>query len=269
MLFGNPVGHSLSPFMHNLALNHFGIKARYFAIDLRENEWTRLASHLINEDAFWGANITIPYKQLMMNYVDEIDQTAAEVGAINTIVKQDYKLAGFNTDVHGFLSPLRQFEDELRGRGAIIFGTGGASRAVVEALSELQMKPIKLISRNPGRVTTFKNSGVDVASYDEWPAFLDDAGLIVNTTPLGMHPNVKQSPVRETEKQFLADKICYDIVYNPLKTRFLKMAEEVGARGIGGLEMLIQQGSRSFELWTGKPFPVEMIRAKLYEKFED
>jgi shikimate dehydrogenase len=268
LLFGNPVGHSLSPFMHNLALNHFSVKAQYLAIELRENEWARLASHL-NDDAFLGANITIPYKQLMMSYVDDIDHTASEIGAINTIVKQDYKLRGFNTDVHGFLSPLKQHENELRDKGAIVFGTGGASRAVVTALNELQMSPIKLVSRNPGKITDFENSGADVISYDEWAAFSENALLIVNATPLGMHPNVEQSAVRETEKQFLANKICYDIVYNPLKTRFLEMAEEAGAKAIGGLEMFIQQGSRSFELWTGKPFPVEMIRTKLYEKFKE
>ncbi|HET6527214.1 MAG TPA: shikimate dehydrogenase [Balneolaceae bacterium] len=268
LLIGNPVGHSLSPFMHNLALSDLGIKAQYFAINLQENEWTKLAAHF-NDDAFLGANITIPYKQLMMDYVDEIDQSAAEIGAINTVVKSDYRLKGFNTDIDGFLSPLREFQDELRGEGVIVFGSGGASRAIVAALNELQMKPVKLVSRSPARVNAFKNSGIDVISYDEWPAFSDDARLVVNATPLGMDPNVNQSPVRETEKQFLGDKICYDIVYNPLKTKFLKMAKEVGARPIGGLEMLIQQGSRSFELWTGKPFPVEMIRTKLHEKFED
>lgn len=266
LLFGNPVEHSLSPVMHNTALDYYGMDARYFAVDLQNDELTSLTSYL-NNDTFLGANITIPYKQALISYLDELDHSASETGATNTIVKQNYKLRGYNTDSYGFLSPLKEFSSELVGKEAIVFGTGGASQAVVSALKKLRMRKISLVSRSPGRVTSFKNiEGVDVISYDEWIAFSQEAALIVNATPLGMYPNINQAPVRETDKQFLAGKTCYDIVYNPLKTKFLKMAEEVGARCIGGVEMLIQQGNHSFELWTGKTFPVEIIREKLHEE---
>lgn len=269
LLFGHPVGHSWSPLMHNTALEYYGLEARYHAIDLQSQELSQLASFL-NRDTFLGANITVPYKQLIGDYLDRTDRSAQEIGAINTIVKSDYRLTGYNTDLHGFLSPLRDFEDEIAGFDAIVFGTGGASRAIIAGLIELGVHEIYLVSRNPDRISSFMDmEQVHVISYHEWPSRGEDAYLIINATPLGMHPKVNQSPVRESEKQFLADRICYDIVYNPLQTTFLQQAQSVGAQTIGGLEMLIQQGSRSFELWTCKQFPIEIIRKKLYESIQN
>lgn len=265
LLLGNPVGHSLSPVMHNRALGHHGINAKYRAINLQRDELAQLAAHF-NADTFLGANITIPYKQLLIDYLDELDPIAEEVGAVNTVVRHGDRLKGFNTDVYGFLAPLREFHEQLQRQNAIVFGTGGASRAVVTALDRLGMNSIKLVSRNPGRKHPDERTAV--LSYQEWTAYSEQAALIVNATPLGMYPNVGETPVREAEKQYLADKICYDIVYNPLETQFLHLAKQAGATGISGLEMLIQQGSRAFELWTGQGFPLEMIRTELHEQFE-
>lgn len=269
VLLGHPVEHSWSPLMHNTALEYYGMDARYFAIDVQNQELAALASFL-NGDHFLGANVTVPYKQLIGNYLDHIHKTAAEIGAINTIVKRNYRLEGHNTDVDGFLSPLQEIEETLVDRDAIIFGTGGASKAVVAGLTDLGMARIFLVSRNPARIKSFQNGDrIEVISYSEWTSRAKGASLIVNATPLGMYPKIKQSPIRDSEKQFLADRICYDLVYNPAKTQFLEQAKSVGAQTIGGLEMLIQQGSRSFELWTGKPFPLEVVREKLYENLEN
>lgn len=269
LLFGHPVEHSWSPLMHNTALKYYEMDARYHAVDLRSDELTDLAAYM-NSETFLGANITIPYKQVIADYLDNIDSRAHEIEAVNTIVKDEFKLKGYNTDCAGFLSPLAKAEEEFDNGTAIVFGTGGASRAIVVGLKEIGVEEIYLISRNPARVTSFNHfNRVEVASYSEWTSLAKDAILIVNATPLGMHPHIEQSPIRETEKQFLAGRICYDIVYNPLQTKFLRQAEEVGARTISGLEMLIQQGSRSFELWTGRQFPVKIIRKKMYERLED
>jgi len=255
--------------MHNTALNYYGIDAHYFAIDLQNQELGQLASFL-NRDSFLGANITVPYKQLIGDYLDQIDHSANLIGAVNTIVKDDYYLTGYNTDIYGFLAPLRDLEDEIADSDAIIFGTGGAAGAVVAGLIELGVQGIYLVSRNPDRITSFREmTHVHVISYHEWTSRVEDVSIIVNATPLGMHPKIDQSPVRDSEKQFLADCICYDIVYNPLRTKFLKQAKSVGTQTIGGLEMLIEQGSRSFQLWTGKSFPVEIIRKKLHERIEN
>lgn len=269
LLFGHPVEHSWSPLMHNTALRHYDMDATYYAVDLQDRELTELASHL-NSDDFLGANITIPYKQLIIDYLDEIDPVAERIEAVNTVVKRQYRLKGYNTDCAGFLSPLKEYEDSIEGGRALVFGTGGASRAIVVGLQEIGLEEIFLVSRNPGRITSFHNfDRVSVISYEEWPARAEEAVLIVNATPLGMYPKTAKSPVRDEEKQFLSDRICYDIVYNPAETTFLRQAESVGAATIGGLEMLIQQGSRSFELWTGRPFPADKIRNKLYEELEN
>lgn len=269
LLFGHPVEHSFSPLMHNTSLDYYGMNARYHAIDLQNNELSELAVHM-NHDHFMGANITIPYKQIITDYLDQIDRSARNIGAVNTIVKHDYSLEGYNTDLDGFLSPLQDYVDEIAGSRVIVFGTGGASRAIVVALQKVGVEEIYLISRTPGRITFYKDFDyVQVRSYSEWTSLAEGAALIVNATPLGMYPKVDQSPVRDTEQQFLAEKICYDIVYNPLKTKFLKQADKTGAKTIGGLEMLIQQGSKSFELWTGKPFPIKIIREKLHEEIKN
>lgn len=266
MVLGKPISHSLSPLMHNTALNHYGMDEQYFAVELQPNELTDLAVHL-HRNEFRGANITLPYKRAMLDYLDHLDGTARDIQAVNTIVKEENQLVGYNTDIYGFAAPLGKFRERLEGGRAIVFGTGGASRAIISALADYNMEEIVLISRKPETTdaSDYQNK-VIIAGYDAWSSLAVEAELIVNATPVGMYPNVDDCPIRESEKQYLGDRICYDIVYNPMKTTFLSMAEEVGATTVGGLEMLIQQGSRSFELWTGKPFPVEKIRKKLHEK---
>lgn len=265
LLLGNPVSHSLSPVMHNLASKFYGFETRYFAIQLEVSELNALAAYF-NKDTFRGANITIPYKQTLLDFMDALDPLSQSIGAINTIAKRDFSVTGYNTDVHGFSVPLLDVKHELAGGRTIIFGTGGATKAIIHALIELDVEEIILISRRPQQRREFDHlQQVSIEGYDSWAALAEEAALLVNATPLGMDPNRDAAPIREGEKHLLKDKICYDIVYKPLKTKFLSMAEFAGARTIGGLEMLIHQGSKSFELWTGKPFPVEAVRKKLHE----
>lgn len=268
-LLGYPIEHSWSPLMHNLALDYHDIEAQYVAIEVRNHELNELAS-FFNGDHFLGANITLPYKELLIDYLDDIDPQAQEIGAINTIVKNDFQLRGTNTDYEGFRAPLRKYEYDLEGSSAIVFGTGGASRAIVVALGDMGLSTIYLVSRSPSTKSSFwdNQERVKLISYNNWTSFLDDSFLIVNATPLGMYPNVDQSPVRNAEKSFLQDRICYDIVYNPIETMFLRQAKEVGAQTINGLEMLVQQGNKSFKLWTGKSFPTDKIRKKLHGKLK-
>jgi shikimate dehydrogenase len=255
--------------MHNIALEHYNIDATYHAINLQSNELADLASFL-NNDLFLGANITIPYKQQIANYVDTVDVSAQEIGAINTIVKNRYQIEGYNTDYAGFIEPLHPYEFELEGGSAVIFGTGGAARAIVYGLMEMGLEELFLVSRSPNRITSYRdNHHVKIVSYENWTSFAENSMLIVNATPLGMYPKVDASPVRDQENWFLEEKICYDIVYNPVETKFLKQASAAGAQTISGLEMFIQQGSKSFKHWTGYPFPVKLVREKLYEKLEN
>lgn len=263
LLFGNPVAHSLSPLMHNTAADYHNINTTYHAVRLEQNELSTLAAHL-NDTSFKGANITIPYKQVLMDYMDRFDDTASEIGAINTIVKEPYTLVGYNTDSYGFAVPLEPFAEELEESRAVVFGTGGATKAIIHALNKLHLSEIVLISRNPSAKTGFEEQErIRVEGYDAWTIFAEEASLVVNATPIGMSPKSDKAPILEDEKEVLSGKVCYDIVYSPLKTKFLSLAEEAGARTIGGLDMLLHQGSRSFELWTGKAFPISEVRETL------
>ncbi len=264
LLIGNPVSHSVSPLMHNTALDHYGLAATYHAVEVHESDLNSLIAHL-NKSQFLGANITIPHKLTFLNVVDELSAEANEIGAVNTIVKIDGKLIGHNTDSYGFQVPLDDYEDDMEPERAIIFGTGGATKAILYSLQAMGFEEIVMVSRKPETIQP--QNGVNLCSYDSWIEFAEDANLIINATPLGMTPNTGTSPVDESFADLLNGKICYDIVYNPRKTKFLRQAEQNGGYIIGGLDMLIHQGANAFKLWTGKEFPIGLIKMKLDELF--
>lgn len=266
-VIGHPISHSLSPLMHQAALDHYGFQEKYVAIDLQPDEVNSFIAWC-SRPQFRGCNITLPYKQLFMDAVDEVTAQARKIGAINTIVKEKERLIGHNTDIYGFLKPLEPFRNELDGREALIFGTGGASRAVVTALFEIGIRKVWLVSRNPLAVSN-DHPDVEIISYDQWTAVMDPVSIVVNSTPLGMHPATDRSPVRESEISWLLDRICYDLIYNPLHTKFLRESQDLALQCIGGLEMFIHQGSRSFQLWTGREFPYQKIETKLLSFFSD
>ncbi len=271
MVIGHPIGHSLSPLMHQTALDYHHLNAQYFAIDLHSDDVTDFISWL-NRDTFLGCNITIPYKELFIDVVDRLDPTAAHLGVINTIAKSGSELIGYNTDVHGFLQPLEQFRDDLEGSAAIIFGTGGASKAVMAGLISSGITKILFVSRNVKTHRINKNRAdaeidVEYLDYSQWQAYIDDVSILINATPLGMYPNIAESPVKEVEMELLNGKICYDLVYNPLITTFLTYANRAGGHAIQGHHMLIHQGDHSFNIWTDKSFPLELIYQKIENYF--
>jgi len=264
LVIGNPISHSLSPLMHNTAAKELGISLKYDRLLLEDHELLKI-HRIFNHSSFIGANITIPYKQQMAQYVDYIDDLALSVGAINTISKEGNSLSAHNTDVFGFLAPLLAYSDELEGASAVVFGTGGASKAILYALEELGLSEVILVSRSP-LISPDIDSTMNViyASYANWSAYLtDECHLIVNTTPLGMGRFSDDSPIPEFEVHLLKDRICYDLVYGKQKTPFIIQAIENGGLPIDGLEMLIHQGSKAFEIWTGKAFPIQTVRNTL------
>lgn len=265
---GHPVSHSLSPVMHQIALDHYGIEAKYIALDLPQTQLREFIPWC-NHDNFLGCNITIPHKEAFNEIVDEIDSFAQEVGVVNTLVKKDYKLIGYNTDVFGFLEPLKPYLDDFEFSRAIIFGTGGASKAVKIGLESQGVEELIFVSRRPNQKRIESDhSEIRILDYNQWQAFAEDSNLFINTTPVGMYPKTNNTFLRNGEAEFFEDKICYDLIYNPLETTFLKQAEKHGAVTINGLDMLIHQGSKSFELWTGHTFPVEKIRNKLINQLQ-
>ena len=266
-VIGHPVSHSLSPLMHQAALAHHDLPGTYVAIDLLPDEVTSFIAWC-NREEFRGCNITLPYKQLFLDAVDSVSDAAQDIGAINTIVKEDGRLVGHNTDIYGFLKPLEPLKEDLEGQEAVVFGTGGASKAVITGLISFGIEKVWLVSRRPSQIQN-DHPNVDVISYDNWTAVMDPVSIVVNSTPLGMHPNTENSPVRKEEVVFLRDRICYDLIYNPLETKFLRDSRHLSYRSIGGLGMFIQQGSRSFQLWTGKDFPHQKIQSALISHFSD
>jgi len=257
---GYPIRHSLSPKMHQLALDYHSIDATYHALNLLSHEVSEFTSW-VNRDAFLGCNITIPYKEQLAAIADQLDDFAVRTGVINTIAKTDTELIGHNTDIHGFLAPLTQYSDLIEGGRAIVFGTGGASKAVKVALENIGIEEIIFVSRNPyDTQQKSEYTWIKTVGYSEWQAFAEEACLFVNTTPLGMSPNSDSSPVLDQDSDLLSGKVCYDLVYNPLQTKFLKQAEDSGSVVIEGLDMLIHQGNRSFEIWTGKSFPFDEVK---------
>lgn len=265
MLVGSPVGHSLSPLMHNEAAREHGLDLRYHAVEVEERDFGRLLSHF-RSPSFRGANVTIPYKKRAASAVDRLREEGSVLNAVNTVVVEGDRLEGFNTDVHGFMEPLRALRIRLEGGAGVIFGSGGAARSACLGLRNLGVRELTLVSREPSRRGLPDGmSDIEIVGYGEWRTRAGDARIFVNATPLGMHPDTGRSPLKPDEYPLLEEKIAYDIVYRPLKTTFLKNAKRAGARTIGGIEMFIHQGGRSFELWTGRAFPTEQIRQKLHE----
>ena len=270
LVVGHPISHSLSPIMHQCALDYHQIPARYLAVDLSPDDITTFLSWC-NRDTFCGANVTIPYKETFYDAVDDTDSVSSNMGVINTICKEDGLIKGYNTDLYGFMKPLEDYLDQMEDGSAIVFGSGGASKAVITGLIQCGISDITVISRTPEvKKNRLSDSGITVrmAGYSNWSAFAEDAVVIVNSTPLGMSPDINSCPVPAHEGFHLKDKICYDLVYNPLQTRFLNLSEEHGGIALNGIEMLIWQGSRSFELWTGKTFPYDKVKQVLLDYFK-
>ena len=208
------------------------IDSEYVNFDLREIEdFNNLEILKIN-----GLNVTIPYKEKIITYLDEVDKAANKIGAVNTIAKKDNKLIGYNTDYIGF---IKSFKNNLNFKNALILGTGGASKAIQYALN------IKNINFDIGS----RKNNKKYISYDLINEKIKDYDLIINTTPLGTFPDVSKKP-KINYNLINENHFCYDLIYNPEKTSFLKECEKKGARIMNGLEMLKSQAEESWIIWN-------------------
>jgi shikimate dehydrogenase len=266
-LLGHPVSHSLSPIIHNTAFKHLKLQVIYAALDVEGPEVGKAITQIDGEKVL-GANVTIPHKQAVMPFLDDLTEVAKRVGAVNTIYVEEGRRIGHNTDVEGFLAPLQSVN--LTGAEIVVLGAGGAARAVLVALSSgLGADKISLVSRDvtkAQRVCDELGCG-SPASYDQLAELVERAALVVNTTPVGMHPHVDESPIPD-DLHFRAGQTVYDLIYAPRRTRLLQKAERDGATVIGGLPMLIAQAAASFNIWTQKEMPVEIVGAALQDHFE-
>lgn len=266
-VMGWPVKHSLSPAMHNAALDKLGLNWRYVPLEVRPDRlWEAVRG--MAALGFRGVNLTVPHKVDVLPLLDHVSDEARLIGAANTIRVDPATgaLSGTNTDMDGFLRDLAAHGVELLpGSHALILGAGGAARAISVGLLRAGMR-LTLVNRTPERAqelatlltTALAGAKVTVATFDDLRTLSADAALIVNTTPLGMWPNVDASPWPATVP-FPAGAVLYDTIYRPAHTLLMRQAEAAGVRVIGGIGMLVYQGAAAFEVWTGQPAPVDVM----------
>jgi shikimate dehydrogenase len=279
-VIGCPIEHSLSPVMHNAALAARALNLNqtileYVYLPLKvESTHLEVALNGMAALGYQGFNITIPHKQAIMPYLQEISPLAQAVGAVNTVSRQGDRWVGTNTDVQGFLSPLTALNQTWRDTEVCILGGGGSARAVIAGCHQLRCAVIHVVGRDLIRLKALQESllqtelqiSVQIHEWSALDALLPNVGLVVNTTPIGMYPNVDASPLEEKVIGLLPPHaLVYDLIYTPRPTKLLTIAQQKSLQTIDGLEMLIQQGAAAFELWTGDKPSIDVMRQAALE----
>jgi shikimate dehydrogenase len=264
-VFGDPVEHSVSPSMHNAAFESLELDYVYvpFRVDKAD---LGAAIAAVRTLKMRGVNVTVPHKIEIMPFLDEIDQLAAAIGAVNVVVNNEGHLTGYNTDAEGFLSALTRHGFEPEEQSVVVLGAGGAARAISFALAargaHLAMlnRTIVNAAKCAADINEATGQSVEVLALNarNLADALERADLLVNATTVGMAPNPNYSLV--TSHMIRPQLVVADIVYNPGKTKLLEQAEKAGARTIGGLDMLIRQGAMAFEKWTGIAAPIDIMK---------
>jgi 3-dehydroquinate dehydratase/shikimate dehydrogenase len=258
---GSPVGHSLSPQIHNAAFGAAGINAVYIPFEVRDpDQFLRRMARPRSRELDWGfsgLSVTAPHKAVVMKSLDWIDPLAKAIGAVNTIVIRGDEMHGYNTDAAGFLAPLKQRLGSLRAARSAIIGAGGGARAALWALRG-EGAEVSLFVRDPSR-TEHAPAGLEVKCYPLSSASFDGFDVVVNATPIGTRGALEDQTLA-TAEQFRGVRLAYDLVYNPLETRFLRAARAAGCETLGGIEMLLAQAVEQFKLWIGKGPDIEVMR---------
>jgi len=266
-IIGYPIGHSVSPRFQQAALDSLSINAEYRAYEVHPDGVGDFVASLRDTEVL-GINVTVPHKEAVMPFLDEIDDWAAEAGAVNTIVNRSGRLYGYNTDGYGFLRALRESGGlEPAGKRALILGAGGSARGVVQALLRAGIAELVIANRTLARAQSLTELAaepnvsaqaipLEAKSLTDFAASVD---LIVNCTSLGMRHGPDESATPLAAVQIPATALVYDLVYNPMHTPLLRAAEQAGASNLGGISMLVYQGAASFEIWLERPAPVAVM----------
>ncbi len=274
-LIGHPLGHSLSPILHNAAFKQTGLSGSYELIDTPPEDLISKIKYL-KSNGYYGFNVTIPFKVPLTLFLSKYDEYMNITGSVNTIkIEEDGTLSGFNTDVFGFMQAIPE-DINLEGKKAAIIGTGGAARAVCAGLFKKGIKKIDLYTRNilnstetiktlRERFNEIEFQAVQLSMMKE----LNDVDILVNASPVGMKDFAQgASPVDDENIKTLPDNaIIYDIVYNPVKTELISKAIKYNKRYVQGLDMLIWQAIKAFEIWTGKTPDFNTLKVTVLEKF--
>ena len=249
-LLGYPLGHSVSPSMHNAAFKELGMPHSYMLLEVQREHLASAFTEKLRVAEFGGGNITIPHKMEVIQYLDKLAESAKRAGAVNTIQHKDGMLIGHNTDALGGVRALTEKYGDITGSSVVLLGAGGAANALAAELAP-KVGELLILNRSVDKARELaKRLGENVSSgpiSDQ--AVIEDADILINATPVGMHPKTDASPV--DSKRLRSDLMVFDIIYNPRKTQLLKDAEQAGARTLGGLWMLVYQGVEAFKIWTG------------------
>jgi len=274
-LIGNPVEHSISPQLHNSLSSLLGHDLVYVPLKVEKQNIGAVVNALKRLE-FVGFNVTVPYKREIMKYIDENTKEAILMGAVNTVKNIDGRLFGYNTDAEGF---ARSFKEEsgvgFAGKKVVIIGAGGVARSIAVKLAKEGVEKISLVNRTPLKAVELADvvnenirEVVQVYNFNDKTFMMafEESDIIINTTSVGMFPHVNNTPVK-VKNRFHKNQIVYDVIYNPVKTKFLKDAEKAGAKVINGLGMLFYQGISAYEIWTGVKFSEEDL-SKIFASFK-
>ncbi|MFH1964077.1 MAG: shikimate dehydrogenase [Acidobacteriota bacterium] len=272
-VIGDPVGHSLSPQIHNAAFSASGIDMLYTAFHVRKGDLER-ALNGIRALGIKGLSVTIPHKVDLIPFLDEVDAEALAIVSVNTIINSSGVLIGFSTDGPGAIRALRAESVAVEGSSVLILGSGGAARAIAFALRSLRPQPVVQIlgiddpettalaedlnKKAPGNIKEDAPAvSVGSLNVETLEKAMAEADIVIHATPIGMSPNTGESLV--PARLFRKDQVVFDVVYTPRETKLLRQAKKAGSVTVSGLGMFVNQAAIQFELWTGKPAPVEIM----------
>jgi shikimate dehydrogenase len=270
-VIGNPVEHTLSPAMHNAAFEHLNLNCVFLAFEVKPTE---VENALVGVRCLGisGLNVTMPHKHSVVPYLDDVDETAKVLSSVNTICNREGRLIGYSTDGIGALRALQENGVKLKGKRLLLLGGGGAAKAIAYALAP-KVDGLVMLNRTPEKTKHLiqelsrrfnKKVTSGVLSTQAVKKHIRNVEILVNATPVGMFPNVRETLV---PSGFLRDGLTVmDIVYHPIETQLAKDAKAEGARVISGVEMLIYQGAESLEIWTGCKAPIEVMKKAALEQ---
>ena len=275
--FAKPASHSLSPLMHNLAFSHWGIDAVYLAFEVDQTNLRQAVESIRTLDML-GVNVSMPNKMAVLAYLDQLSPEAELIGAVNTIVHQEQRLIGYNTDGMGFVRSVNETGHPIKNQKIVVLGAGGAAKAIVVQMALEGAQEITIYKRLNATFLPLKEYFVKVSEKTGCPIRLHDyadesqlaldlsqANLLINAPDIGMGSKKDQLPIADV-KLLHSQLAVFDLIYSPSETRLIQEAKKMGIKAYNGLGMLIHQGAIAFELWTHREMPVQNIREQLEQE---
>lgn len=275
--FAKPASHSLSPLMHNLAFSHWGIDAVYLAFEVDQTNLRQAVESIRTLDML-GVNVSMPNKTAVLAYLDQLSPEAELIGAVNTIVYQEQRLIGYNTDGMGFVRSVNETGHPIKNQKIVVLGAGGAAKAIVVQMALEGAQEITIYKRLNATFLPLKEYFAKVSEKTGCPIRLHDyadesqlaldlsqANLLINATDIGMGSKKDQLPIADV-KLLHSQLAVFDLIYSPSETRLIQEAKKMGIKAYNGLGMLIHQGAIAFELWTHREMPVQNIRERLEQE---